>query len=176
MFCPKCGQEQAADDVRFCSRCGFPLVEVTGLLERGGAAAAPREDDALPDRRVRKALYILAAALPLLAVALVLGLAEVDGGPEIFGLLGALTFWIGLVRLIYVLAFKKGKRLPETPPPGQPTSRLDAPRQQALPPPYAPPVAVPRGRFDTGEIAQPLSVTEHTTRHLEQEPPPEPER
>ena len=34
----------------------------------------------------------------------------------------------------------------------------------------------PRGRFDTGEIAQPLSVTEHTTRHLEQEPPPEPER
>ena len=31
------------------------------------------------------------------------------------------------------------------------------------------PVAMPRGKFDTGEmVAEPPSVTEHTTRHLEQ--------
>src|SRR5436309_188212 len=35
MFCPKCGQQQA-DDVRFCSRCGFPLAGVNELIARGG--------------------------------------------------------------------------------------------------------------------------------------------
>src|SRR2546423_8942635 len=35
MFCPQCGQQQA-NEVRFCSRCGFPLAGVNELLLRGG--------------------------------------------------------------------------------------------------------------------------------------------
>jgi hypothetical protein len=36
MYCPKCGQSQVSADVRFCSRCGFPLVAVGELLVTGG--------------------------------------------------------------------------------------------------------------------------------------------
>ena len=41
MFCPQCGQQQASDAARFCSRCGFQLAAVSGLLATGGRGAAP---------------------------------------------------------------------------------------------------------------------------------------
>src|ERR687895_206139 len=36
MHCPQCGQQQASSEMRFCSRCGFPLGGVVELLARGG--------------------------------------------------------------------------------------------------------------------------------------------
>src|SRR5437588_9808777 len=36
MFCPRCGQQQATDSMRFCSRCGFALEGVMHLLAHGG--------------------------------------------------------------------------------------------------------------------------------------------
>src|SRR5918997_1257714 len=40
MYCPKCGQSQVSAEVRFCSRCGFPLVVVGDLLATGGVLPA----------------------------------------------------------------------------------------------------------------------------------------
>ena len=39
MFCPQCGQQQVSGEMRFCSRCGFPLGGVIQLLP---AEAWPR--------------------------------------------------------------------------------------------------------------------------------------
>src|SRR5258708_37151684 len=36
MFCPRCGQQQATDALRFCSRCGFPIEGAMMLLANGG--------------------------------------------------------------------------------------------------------------------------------------------
>src|SRR5688500_15178269 len=36
MFCPRCGQQQATDSMRFCSRCGFAMEGVMHLLGHGG--------------------------------------------------------------------------------------------------------------------------------------------
>ena len=36
MFCPNCGQQQATEQMRFCSRCGFPLGLVSEILANGG--------------------------------------------------------------------------------------------------------------------------------------------
>src|SRR5829696_121887 len=36
MFCPKCSQEQASDEIRYCSRCGFQLNVVKALLISDG--------------------------------------------------------------------------------------------------------------------------------------------
>ncbi|HAF15758.1 MAG TPA: zinc ribbon domain-containing protein, partial [Blastocatellia bacterium] len=36
MYCPKCGQQQASDAVRFCSRCGFLLEGTAAVLATGG--------------------------------------------------------------------------------------------------------------------------------------------
>jgi hypothetical protein len=33
MFCPKCGQQQVADNINFCSRCGLPTNEIAKWLE-----------------------------------------------------------------------------------------------------------------------------------------------
>ena len=37
MFCPQCSQQQVAGEMRFCSRCGFPLTIVSQLVSSGGA-------------------------------------------------------------------------------------------------------------------------------------------
>ena len=36
MYCPRCGQQQATDAMRFCSRCGFPMEGTMQLLAHGG--------------------------------------------------------------------------------------------------------------------------------------------
>jgi hypothetical protein len=36
MYCPKCGQTQAAEDTRYCSRCGFLLTEIARIVENNG--------------------------------------------------------------------------------------------------------------------------------------------
>ena len=36
MYCPQCGQQQLSDNLRFCSRCGFPLEAVLQILATGG--------------------------------------------------------------------------------------------------------------------------------------------
>jgi hypothetical protein len=48
MFCPKCGQQQPSEQVRFCSRCGICLDVVKTSLAGGeaiAAAALPRKRD-----------------------------------------------------------------------------------------------------------------------------------
>ena len=55
MFCPKCSQAQPAEDLRFCPRCGFPLVAVKELLgreeERGDDRAGAGEGWRLPAQK-----------------------------------------------------------------------------------------------------------------------------
>jgi len=54
MFCPKCSQAQPADDLRFCPRCGFPLVAVKELLgrdERGDKGAVAGQEWGLPAQK-----------------------------------------------------------------------------------------------------------------------------
>src|SRR5690348_8255702 len=36
MHCPNCGQQQVSPDIKFCSRCGFPMGLVSELLAHGG--------------------------------------------------------------------------------------------------------------------------------------------
>lgn len=40
MYCPQCSQQQATGEMRFCSRCGFPLKIVSQLVANG----APWQD------------------------------------------------------------------------------------------------------------------------------------
>ncbi len=36
MFCPNCGQQQVSEEIKFCSRCGFPMGLVSEILSHGG--------------------------------------------------------------------------------------------------------------------------------------------
>jgi hypothetical protein len=176
MFCPKCGQEQVAEVPNFCLRCGFPLTQVTSLLESGGAPGETRENKPPPDKVRRCGLRLLVAALAFLVLSIFSAAAEGDVSVSIFGFLTFASFVIGSSVLIYSWIKGRMRRRSESTPLGQQTSRMEAPQRGALLPTNAPPVTIPKARFDTGEIAQPPSVTEHTTRQLEHAPPGERER
>lgn len=179
MFCPQCGQQQVSDAARFCSRCGFQLMAVSGLLATGGRGAEPEpvfEAVPAPPSPKRKGVQLggkLMLSGMFLGPALA-ALSEIIGTPEEIALLGVIVFMAGLFRLLYALLFEDGpyrRHLqrqpafvpqPQFAPPPQAVSAL--PPQQSQPAhTYVPP------RPDTAEIAYRPSVTEGTTRLLDRE-------
>jgi hypothetical protein len=194
MHCPQCGQQQVSSELRFCSRCGFPLGGVTELLANGGVIPQYQPPSAETPSKIsprRKgvqqgvALIFLAAVLtPLFGV-----LNSYLNFPEIFAALTAIIGFIGgALRILYAAIFEEGaqkvvyvnqgQQQPSFPAYQQPPQRavMDVNRARQLPPQQSQPVPNWR-RPDTAELHKPLSVTEHTTRLLEQregeEPPAE---
>lgn len=176
MFCPQCGQQQTSDAARFCSRCGFQLAAVSGLLATGGAApelafeAVPAPES--PRRKgVRLGGKLMLSGMflgPALAM-----LSELIGSPEELALVGVMVFMAGLFRLLYALIFEDGpyRRQLQRQQVFTPAAQFNAPREvSALPPPQAQPARVyAPPRADTAELAYRPSVTEGTTRLLERE-------
>jgi hypothetical protein len=179
MFCPECGQQQASNDVRFCSRCGFQLAGVTGLLATRGAlpvGAAPAADapDSPKRKGVRQGAKILLFGILLIPVLAILGSVLVQPHGDEAGIAGLVVVLAGFLRLIYAALFEDGPyrkqaQLTHTyaPPAAPPTFHAPA-RAAALPPAqsapaqtYAPP------RPNTSEISYRPSVTEHETQLLD---------
>lgn len=179
MFCPQCGQQQVSDAARFCSRCGFQLVAVAGLLATGGRGAAPElafEAVPAPPSPKRKGaqlggklMLVGAFLIPILAI-----ISEIVGTPEELVLVGVIAFVAGLFRLLYALLFEDGpyRRHLERQPAYVPQPQF-APQPQpvsALPPSHSQPArsyAPPQP--DTSELSYRPSVTEGTTKLLERE-------
>lgn len=180
MFCPECGQQQVSNEVRFCSRCGFQLAGVTGLLATRGALPAGATTTALapapetPRRKgVRQGGKLILIGIFLIPLFAIVG--EVTRIiPSEAALIGVLCFLAGLLRVIYAALFEDGpfrrQKMPQIPtyvPPGAPP--LGPPSRSAELPParsvtphsYAPP------RHDTAEISFRPSVTEHETQLLD---------
>ena len=103
MFCPKCSQAQPSEDLRFCPRCGFPLVAVKELLgreERGDDRAGAGEESRLPAQKdlATGALLMFAGSV----VAMLWGFMGTRGSAEVllpqsyFILGGTLAFLLTL--------------------------------------------------------------------------------
>ena len=182
IYCPRCGQEQVNNETRFCSRCGFLMVAVGELVDNNGLipqkyVQANGGKNTLKKKGVKKgAMLFLSGILivPLLGIVLV-GILNTEG--YIVGIAALLTFLGGLLRMIYALLFEPneadGTSLEEN---VMETSRTLLNKKQtanALPPEqsiptsaYVPPNA---GHWrDTNDL-QPSSVTDHTTKLLEQD-------
>jgi hypothetical protein len=193
MHCPQCGQQQVSSELRFCSRCGFPLGGVMELLASGGTLpqSKPQGETTPTVSRRRKgvqqgfALIFLAAVLtPLFAV-----LHEYLNFPELFIALTAVIGFIGgALRVIYALIFEEGaprvvyvnsNQVAGVPLYQQPQLRpfADAPHGRPVLPPQQSAPAPNWRRPDTAELHHPPSVTENTTKLLEkrekEEPPAE---
>jgi zinc-ribbon domain len=178
MFCPKCGQPQA-NEARFCSRCGLPLAGVNELLLRGGQLPVAPGVEAGIERRdspkrqgIRQggAMMLIATFLiPMIAI-----MHRLIGLPGEYVLLGVLLAMGGLLRLLYALLFQPGASrssqtaLPAYAPPV--ASPLNAARlEQLSPAPGTPVYAYRPPQVHTAEMQTPPSVTENTTRLLEQQ-------
>ena len=178
MYCPRCGQQQVVEDVRFCPRCGFTLGFVAELLANNGLLPThlvpnnPLARELSPRRKgVRQGgmlMLIGAALIPILGI---FGAATGMGGE--LALLGVVIFIAALARLLYAAIFQDSYL---TAPPGA----LPPPQPQTAAPPFQPaqpravlphhqaPVPTSFRRGDTAElVAPPPSVTENTTRLLD---------
>src|ERR1041384_1907282 len=166
MYCPNCGQQQISSHRKFGSRCG---VAMSGLAEwlAGGGLPAPRNvevqtSDASPRRKgIKRAAKLMFFSGVLFPIFLAISLAVDEGGPMIIPIL---VFFVSLVMLLYARLFSD-KTTPVT---AQTTVSGSAPTRSSLPPPTSIPINS-RPQVRTNELAQRPSVTEHTTRLLDNE-------
>ncbi len=178
MHCPQCGQQQVSDNVRFCSRCGFPLDGVIQLLANGGMLPVYRDPGAPVPISPRKKGVRQGGILFLTGALLVpiFGILLSYSGSNFLELLTAiaaiLCFVGGPLRMLYAALFEEGgpnwarTQAAYIQPPTPLQSGLP-PRNALAPPPARQPTGW-RGRPSTGEVVRP-SVTEGTTRLLEKD-------
>lgn len=144
MFCSKCGQEQASQSVRFCSRCGFKL----NFLE-----------EALAKRLIKMAMYLV------ITICAIIGWGSITAGPGyvqvrfIITLIAAITFYLlfsrDLKHIFHRLFSQNIEEIKQVTPSSQ---------ESALPPAQTIPVrTLGSHRVNTSEMVQPPSVTEQTT-------------
>jgi hypothetical protein len=179
MFCPRCGQ-QAAEEVRFCSRCGLPLDAAAEIVEAGdspehGLAKTGAGGPLTPRQRgTRKGLMIVIGGLLFFAVVTILTAIKEDF--FVFLILAGLILVVGVMRVLYALMLEEHK-------PGRKTPRRAAGSNSAaelargpsrggeLPPARSVPASLyARAPADTNDMAaSSLSVTESTTRLLDED-------
>jgi len=182
MYCPKCGQQQVDDNVRYCSRCGFPLGAVTDLLSTGGTLPlAPittgNQFDLSPRQKgIRQGAMLMLSTMLIVPLVIFLGVALLHLPGVLIPLTAVLLTMGGLLRILYAIFLEDNNPVsnPEAAthyiPPAMP-ARLSAPqRGSALPPPQGAPVPAWRRPVDTSELVAPPSVTENTTRLLDERP------
>ena len=190
MHCPSCGQQHLSstehlrplplwrDEIRFCSRCGFPMELVVELLDHGGILpelAELNQKKAIFTRKNGVVFSVFWMILLMLLIPAIIGIANGPGEAQaisaVIGLFGGLMMMIGSIALLtssedhYLLTGKKMRSTPETAP------GLHRAQHQALPPQQAIPLSVhvpPRAGSwrDTNDL-EPSRFTENTTRPLE---------
>ncbi|MCA1574414.1 MAG: hypothetical protein LC770_07740 [Acidobacteria bacterium] len=176
MYCPRCSHEQDLEEMRFCSRCGFPMAGVAMLLENPEILTQLASDPAqAPKRRsgiIRESVFVTLLAW---AIGLASTLLWDFGGPfESVAKVGSLVFFIlglvGLLRSLYAFLFVKDtvQSPSQTTLPVASYSRTmpENPTRAVLPGPQSVPVSDYSPRSRTREIVPRPSVTENTTRLL----------
>jgi hypothetical protein len=171
MHCPRCGQKQSSAEAHFCNSCGFPLDRVKELLVGDSVPPAPekeiQEPGESPRRKgVRQGFKLFFICLLLAALTSRSGNRRADFLPMMF-------FVAALMRILYAVIFQQGaprKKKKDGSLPSAPitTEQLGtATRGSALPPSQVVPVAAFKTqRVDTAQMVSPPSVTEHTTKLL----------
>ena len=180
MYCPRCGQQQSADSMRFCSRCGLPMEGTMHLLANGGMLPlfqqSGGEKTISPRRRGVKqgAMIMLLGVLlvPILGVFSSFAPGRLSNVFEFFCAISALLCFLGgPLRMLFAAIFEEAApsmhftpqmsyKVPAAGPP---------PHVSALPPPAVNPASQWR-RPDTGEMQPRASVTDSTTQLLDREP------
>lgn len=179
MHCPQCGQEQISAEMRFCKSCGLPLDRVKELLATDSISSAPEKESQKslqsPRRKgVRHGVILLFISMVFMPLIDLIGNHRGDFLPLMF-------LMAGLMRILYAVIFQEGAprkkkqdgALPSVAP--ITTDQLGpATRRSALPPAQNVPVEASNARrVDTAEMVNRPSVTEHTTKLLNESQDPE---
>ena len=183
MHCPRCGQQQVSEEIKFCSRCGFPLGLVSEILAHGGFLPQLAELHGKRKKWLTRNFGLKISLLWFLLLDFILvPLAAISDAPgEIVAFLAVVGFCGALLMTVISFLFLRNDKTPfqaqnEFPNPHQTTQPIGGNRgQTALPPTtsqpvsgYAPPSAGSWKAPETGELI-PRSVTEGTTKLLQKD-------
>lgn len=178
MYCPKCSQQQPAEGMRFCSRCGFTLTGVALLLDNNGViaqvAAAPYRVPTPRNRILLESgiLTMFTWALALIAMFWFDAHGPFETAARITSLLFFVLGLISLLRFLYGFLFAKDVIRPAAGALDReplPRSLRREPTQAVLPPEHSLPLSDYPLRVNTREILRQPSVTEHTTGLLDEQ-------
>lgn len=182
MHCPRCGQQQASEEIRFCSRCGFPLGLVSEILSNGGflpqLADLHRTKSIWTKKNgVMFSIFWLVLCLFFTAFWGIMGVEELAAISAILAVFGS---FILLVGSLVLLKSSKDFKQPSSNPTitnqninitQQPQNLYGSSAPHALPPQqsipvsnYAPPK--PGSWKETNDLVQPNTVIDETTKIL----------
>ncbi len=172
MYCPNCGQQQISDEMRFCSRCGLALSGLMEWLAGGSLPVKPQETavqvstDSPRRKGIRRAAKLMFFSGVLFPIFLVISLAVEEVGPMAIPFI---VFFVSLVMMLYARLFSD-KTAPAINHAAQTSVLGSTSARSSLPPATSIPIAAGgRHQVRTNELAQPPSVTENTTRLLDNE-------
>ena len=159
--------------MKFCSRCGLPLSGLVDWLAVSGLPAGREQDARIaarsPRRKgIRRGAKVMFFGGVLFPIFLLLSLGVDEPGPLVIPII---IFLVGLTITLYSRLFVED--FPQIQ--GQQQTRQFVPGAtpigHALPPQSTTPAYsnIPGPQVRTNELAQPPSVTEQTTRLLDQE-------
>jgi hypothetical protein len=170
MYCPNCGQQQISDEMRFCSRCGLALSGLAEWLAGGLPVTRPDETRvSSPSRRrkaFRRAAKLMFFSVALFPIFLAISIGIDEPGPLF---VPSILFFVSMMWMAYSRLFIDNTA-PMISQSAQPSTFRPAQAREALPP--ANTTAIPdigRQRVRTNELVQMPSVTEHTTKLLDNE-------
>ena len=178
MYCPRCSQQQASEETKFCSRCGFPLGLVSEILAHGGFLPQLAELHKSKKWLTKKNGIVFSAMWAMFFVLIMTPFWAIVGVEEMAALSSIVGIFGGLMWLITSLVFLKSVSqysFPTNELPNANVNNLYETNPRVLPPQqsqpaqsYVPPVNLWRAP-DTGEYARPQSVTEGTTKLLKKD-------
>ena len=172
MYCPNCGQQQVSDEMRFCSRCGFALSGLAEWLAGNRVPLVRREEsrsEPMSPRRkgMRRAAKLMFFSGVLFPIFLAISIGVDEGGPLAIPFI---LFFVSLVMMLYARLFTDKHATQSIHTVAQTTTLNSNQARGALPPPTNQPIpAAGRQQVRTNELYQPPSVTENTTRFLDNE-------
>jgi hypothetical protein len=159
MYCPQCGQVQS-DEMRYCSRCGLSLNEVSLWLSGASELLNPQASSKELSRR-RKNILRAAKVAFFSGVLFPVGLYFSEMSREAQWVAIPLVVFFGsLMWMLYCRLFMAGEK--ET---SRQQHRMRAAETSYLPPGKSTP-QLESHRINTAEMVQPGSVTEYTTNLL----------
>lgn len=182
MHCPRCGQQQASEYVKFCSRCGFLLELIPEILANGGVLPQLAELDKNTNQKLftRRNGIKLSVLWTIVMWFLLTPLFGMIGADELAGLTAVLGFAGGLILMLISFFFLDSK--PQFSNSQKASFKSDYTQQNlsggapqnALPPQQSVPASsyIPPqpGRWQTtNDLAAPSSVTEQTTKLLRED-------
>jgi hypothetical protein len=181
MHCPRCGQQQVSEQIKFCSRCGFLLELIPEILANGGILpqlAQLNQNKKWLTRKNGLKVGFIWLMFMWFVVAPIGGIADSEELAALGGVLGFAGFILSLIISFMFLENPpkfanmqnvnfRSDYMPQNLSGNIPSQGALPPQQSAPASSYVPPAP---GRWQTtNDLTAPPSVTEPTTKLLEKD-------